>query len=80
VGRGVGGRTLMVNLLYGNRLGMRLKKCSSYSSSLMARMAREDSCGLRDGGNLPFWSHFSVWVGGSEDEVWGKGGGTNRLR
>jgi hypothetical protein len=46
-----GRQTLMVNLLYRNKLGTRLNK--SYSSSLMARMARENSCGLKVGRNLP---------------------------
>jgi hypothetical protein len=44
----------MINLLYRNKLGVRLKRCSSYSSSLMARMASEDSCGLSVGGDLTF--------------------------
>ena len=49
----------MVNLLYGNNIGISAKKSSSYSSSLMARMASLASGGLRDGGNLPFCSHDS---------------------
>jgi hypothetical protein len=44
----------MVNLLYRNKLGVRLERCSLYSSSLMARMASEDSCGLSVGGDLTF--------------------------
>lgn len=49
-----------MNLLYGNRTGMRLKKCSSYSSSLMAWSASWESWGLRVVGNLPFCVQFSV--------------------
>ena len=53
-------RTVIVNLLYGNNIGISAKKSSSYSSSLIARMARLASGGLSDGGNLPFCSHDSM--------------------
>ena len=49
---------LMVNLLYGNNTGMRLKK-SSYSSSVTALNATCVSSGLIAGGNLPLFSQFS---------------------
>ena len=55
-------RTVMVNLLYGNNIGISAKKSSSYSSSLIARMARLASGGFRDGGNLPFCSHDSMRI------------------
>ena len=55
-------RTVMVNLLYGNSIGISEKKSSSYSSSLIARMARLASGGFREGGNLPFCSHDSTRV------------------
>ena len=49
-----------MNLLYGNNIGMSAKKSSSYSSSLIARVASLASGGFREGGNLPFCSHDSV--------------------
>lgn len=52
--------TLIVNLLYGNNTGIRLKKWSSYSSSATALRATCASKGLIPGGNLPLWSQFSV--------------------
>ena len=51
----------MVNLLYGNNIGISAKKSSSYSSSWIARMARLASGGFREGGNLPFCSHDSTY-------------------
>jgi hypothetical protein len=50
--------TLMVNLLYENDAGMRLKK-SSYWSSATALSATYASSGLIAGGNLPLFSKFS---------------------
>ena len=50
----------MVNLLYGNNIGISAKKSSSYSSNLIARIARLANGGFRDGGNLPFCSHDST--------------------
>ena len=51
-----------MDLLYGNSIGISAKKSSSYSSSLIARMARLASGGFREGGNLPFCSHASTGV------------------
>jgi hypothetical protein len=53
-------RTVIVNLLYGNNIGISAKKSSSYSSNLIARIARLASGGFRDAGNLPFCSHDSA--------------------
>ena len=52
--------TVIVNLLYGNSVGISEKKSSSYSSRRMARRAILASGGLRAGGNLPLFSHDSV--------------------
>ena len=52
----------MVKLLYGNSKGISAKKSSSYSSNLIARMARLASGDFREGGNLPFCSHDSMRV------------------
>ena len=54
------GRTLMVNLLYGNSRGMRLKKLSSYSFSRIALSATCANNGFIVGGNLPFTPHDSI--------------------
>lgn len=53
-------RTIIVNLLYGNSVGMRLKKFSLYSPSKIALRAILTKTGLRAGGNLPLTSQFSV--------------------
>lgn len=54
--------TVIVNLLYGNNRGMRLKKLSSYSPSITALSATCARTGLSDGGNLPFVSQFSFAI------------------
>ena len=51
--------TLIINLLYENGASIKLKKCSSYSSSCVAGMASGESIGLSAWGNSPFWSHDS---------------------
>ena len=48
--------------IVGNNIGISAKKSSSYSSSLIARMARLASGDLSDGGNLPFCSHDSMRI------------------
>jgi hypothetical protein len=52
--------TLMVNRLYGNMRGIKLKKLSLYSFSLIALSATPPSTGRIPGGNLPFGSQFST--------------------
>ena len=52
--------TIIVNLLYGNNVGMRLKKLSLYSPSRIAFRATLTNTGLREGGNLPLTSQFSA--------------------
>lgn len=49
-----------MNLLYGNNVGMRLKKLSLYSPSNIAFSAILTNTGLSAGGNLPLTSQFSV--------------------
>ena len=53
-------RTLIVKRLYGNIRGIKLKKLSSYSFSLIALSATAPSMGRIPGGNLPFVSQFSA--------------------
>jgi hypothetical protein len=53
-------RTLIVNRLYGNMRGIKLKKLSSYSFNLIASSATVPSVGRIPGGNLPFGSQFSA--------------------
>jgi hypothetical protein len=50
----------MVNRLYGNMRGIKLKKLSLYSFNLIALSATAPSTGRIPGGNLPFGSQFSV--------------------
>lgn len=52
-------RTVIVNLLYGKRVGILAKKCSLYSPWTIASKASCCSLGLIDGGNLPLTSQFS---------------------
>jgi hypothetical protein len=52
-------RTLIVNRLYGNMRGIRLKKLSLYSFNLIALSATDPITGRIPGGNLPFCSQFS---------------------
>lgn len=53
-------RTLMVKRLYGNMRGIKLKKLSSYSFSVIALSATAPSNGRIANGNLPFGSQFSI--------------------
>lgn len=53
-------RTLIVNRLYGNIRGIKLKKLSLYSFNLIALSATAASVGRIPGGNLPFGSQFSA--------------------
>lgn len=53
-------RTLIVNRLYGNMRGIKLKKLSLYSFNLIALSATVPSVGRIPGGNLPFGSQFSA--------------------
>jgi hypothetical protein len=53
-------RTLIVNRLYGNMRGIKLKKLSLYSFNLTALSATAASVGRIPGGNLPFGSQFSA--------------------
>ena len=53
-------RTLIVNRLYGNMRGIKLKKLSLYSFILIALRATDASVGRIPGGNLPFGSQFSA--------------------
>ncbi len=52
--------TLIVNRLYGNIRGIKLKKLSLYSFNLIALSATVPSIGRIPGGNLPFGSQFSA--------------------
>jgi len=53
-------RTLIVNRLYGNMRGIKLKKFSLYSFNLIALSATAPRVGRIPGGNLPFGSQFSA--------------------
>lgn len=53
-------RTLIVNRLYGNMRGIKLKKLSLYSFNLIALSATAPSVGRIPGGNLPFGSQLSA--------------------
>jgi hypothetical protein len=53
-------RTLIVNRLYGNMRGIKLKKLSLYSFNLIAWSATDPSVGRIPGGNLPFGSQLSA--------------------
>ena len=60
LGRSGPKRTLIVNRLYGNIRGIKLKKLSLYSFNLIALSATAPRTGRIPGGNLPFGSQFSV--------------------